>query len=88
MIIKLVVTALPNHVMSCYRLPKATTKKLTSVVAQFWWSPRGSTKGMHWKSWDKVYTNKDEGGLSFKDITDFNTVMLGKQFMASDREAP
>ena len=26
-IIKSVVTALPNHVMSCYRLPKATAKK-------------------------------------------------------------
>ena len=46
-IIKSVVTDLPNHVMSCYRLPKATTKKLTSAVAQFWWSPGGSTKGMH-----------------------------------------
>ena len=34
-IIKYVVTVLPNHVMSCYRLPKATAKKLTTVVAQF-----------------------------------------------------
>ena len=49
-IIKLVVTVLPNHVMSCYRLPKATVKKLMSVVAQFLWSPGGTTKGMHWKS--------------------------------------
>ena len=31
-IIKSVVTALPNHVMSCYLLPKATVKKLTSAV--------------------------------------------------------
>ena len=49
-IIKSVVTALPNHVISVYRLPKTTVKKLTSAVAQFWWSPGGSTKGMHWKS--------------------------------------
>ena len=80
MIIKSVVTALPNHVMSCYRLPKATAKTLTSAVAQFWWSPEGSTRDMHWKSWDKVCVDKDEGGLGFKDITDFNTPMLGKQF--------
>ena len=78
-IIKSVVSALANHVMSCYRLPKATTKKLTSAVAQFWWSPRGSTRGMHWKSCDKVCVNKEDGGLGFKDITDFNTAMLGKQ---------
>ena len=79
MIIKSVVTALPNHVMSVYRLPKATVKKLTSAVAKFWWSPGGSTKGMHWKSWDKLCLPKDNGGLGFKDLMDFNTAMLGKQ---------
>ncbi|XP_048613115.1 uncharacterized protein LOC125587045 [Brassica napus] len=78
-VIKSVVTAMPNHVMSCYRLPKANTKKITSVVARFWWSPGGSTRGMHWKSWDKVCAPKEQGGLGFKDITDFNTTMLGKQ---------
>ena len=46
-IIKSVVTALSNHVMSVYRLPKATIKNLTKAVAQFWWSPGGSTEGMH-----------------------------------------
>ena len=78
-IIKSVVTALPNHVMSCYRLPKATAKKLTTAVAQFWWSPGERTRGMHWKSWDKVCLDKEDGGLGFKDITDFNTAMPGKQ---------
>lgn len=73
------VTALPNHVMSCYHVPKATTKNLTTAVTQFWWSPGGSTRDMHWKSWDKVCVNKDEGGLGFKDITDLNTAMLDKQ---------
>ena len=53
-IIKSGVTVLPNHVMSVYRLPKATVKKLTSAVSQFWCSPGGNTRGMHWKSWNKV----------------------------------
>ena len=78
-IIKSVIMALPNHVMSVYRLPKAIVKKLTSAVAQFWWSPGGSTRGMHWKSWDKLCEHKDNDGLGFKDLTDFNTLVLGKQ---------
>ena len=54
-IIKSVITALPNNLMYVYRLPKAIIKKLTSAIAQFWWSPGGSRRGMHWKSWDKLY---------------------------------
>ena len=46
-IIKTVVTALPNLVMSCYRLSKTVTKKLTSSTAQFWWSSGGNTRGLH-----------------------------------------
>ena len=50
-VIKSVVTALPNHVMSCYRLPKAVTtgdcKEIdecgSSILVESW----GSTKGMH-----------------------------------------
>ncbi|CAN7123986.1 unnamed protein product, partial [Brassica rapa subsp. narinosa] len=38
-IIKSVVTVLPNHVMSCFRIPKTVMKKLTSLVTQFWWRP-------------------------------------------------
>lgn len=37
-------------------------------------------KKMHWKSWDKLYHHVNEGGLKFKDLIDFNTSMLRKQF--------
>ena len=46
-IIKSVVVALPNHVMGCFQITKTVMKKLTSAVAQFWWSPRDNTRGMH-----------------------------------------
>ena len=66
---------------SCYVLlliTKGNHEEIDDHGSMFWWSPGGSTKGMHWKSWDKVCENKDEGGLGFKDISDFNTAMLGK----------
>ena len=54
-------------------------KKLTSAVAQFWWSQGNNTRSMHWKPFDKLSSPKDEWGLGFKDLTYFNIAMLGKQ---------
>ena len=80
-IIKSVVSALPNHVVFCYRLPKTTVKKLTSAVAQFWWSLGGSIRGCTGNHWIKYVSirMKEVWGLGFIDITDFNTAILAKQ---------
>lgn len=51
-LIKSVASAMLTHVMFCFHLPKIVTKKLTSVVAHFWWSGSGNNKGMHSFSWD------------------------------------
>ena len=77
-IIKSVVTALPNHVMSCYRLPK-TTAKTDKPGCTILVESRKKHKRHVLKSWDKVCVNKEDEGLGFKDITDFNTTMFGKQ---------
>lgn len=72
-------TAMPNHVMSCYRLLKSVTKKTTGAIAHFWWDGSGNKKGLYWLSQDKVFKNKDEGGLSFQDLQDLNMALLTKQ---------
>jgi len=77
--IKSVATTLPTYVMSCFRLPKTITSKLTIVVAIFWWSLNGESRGMHWMAWNKLCSSKLEGGLGFRSIDDFNSALQSKQ---------
>jgi len=63
--IKSVASALLTYVMSCFRLPKTITSKLTSAVAKFWWSSNVDSKSMHWMTWNKLCDSKVDSGLGF-----------------------
>ena len=74
LLIKSVATAMPNHVMSCFRWPKTITSKLTSIIiSQCWWSYKGNGRGMHLIAWNKLCFSKEEGVIGFKTLVDFNT---------------
>ncbi|XP_010445465.1 PREDICTED: uncharacterized protein LOC104728135 [Camelina sativa] len=77
--IKSVATAVPTFVMSCFRLSKTVTRKLTSAISNFWWSSSGQSRGLHWVSWDKLCSGKEAGGLGFRCLDDYNTALLAKQ---------
>lgn len=77
--IKSIGLALPVYAMSVFKLPKDLCAKLTSTIREFWWSNRGSKRKLHWVSWDKLFLNKESGGLGFHDIECFNQALLGKQ---------
>ncbi|XP_019092369.1 PREDICTED: uncharacterized protein LOC109129170 [Camelina sativa] len=71
--------AVPTFVMSCFRIPKTITRKITSAISTFWWSSSGQSRGLHWIAWDRLCCSKDEGGLGFRCLDDFNTALLAKQ---------
>ena len=46
--IKSVAQAVPSYVMPCYLIPHGIYKKLSAVVARFWWSTKDNNRGIHW----------------------------------------
>lgn len=78
-LIKAVVQAIPVFVMSCFLLPQETCDNIERAVCKFWWGSNGDNKKIHWVRKDKVLRSTIDGGLGFRNLRDFNMVMLEKQ---------
>jgi hypothetical protein len=74
--LKTVTQAIPNYVMSCFRVPVGICNKLKSSVANDWWGIEEGKRKLHWRSWDWLSTPKTLGGLGFRDFVLFNQAML------------
>lgn len=75
-LIKAVAQAIPNYVMSCFKIPEGCCKEIEAMLANFWW---GGGQKMHWVSWDKLSRSKFKGGMGFRGFSNFNQALLGKQ---------
>jgi hypothetical protein len=65
--------------MSCFALSKTTCKKIAAAEASFWWGGNSQARRMHWRNWPALTQPKCHGGMGFRYLKLFNTVMLGKQ---------
>jgi hypothetical protein len=62
-LLKAVIQSIPVYAMSVFLLPKNICKKITDLIAQFWWGDNEQGKKMHWYSWWKLCFPKNEGRM-------------------------
>ncbi|KAA3467549.1 Ribonuclease H-like superfamily protein [Gossypium australe] len=65
--------------MSCFILPKSLCEKIESRLARFRWQKSAGRRGIHWSQWRYLCRPKEEGGLGFRDMAQFNIDLLSKQ---------
>ncbi|XP_013628140.1 PREDICTED: uncharacterized protein LOC106334401 [Brassica oleracea var. oleracea] len=78
-LIKSILLALPTYVMSSFLLLLEICENLASAIAQFWWSSKPPKRGIHWAKWEKMCAPREEGGIGFRMIHEFNLPLLAKQ---------
>ncbi|KAL6204999.1 hypothetical protein ACLB2K_022265 [Fragaria x ananassa] len=78
-LIRVVVQSLPNYAMSVFQLTKKICEDLEQLCAKFWWGSTMEKRKIHWKNWKALCNPKEEGGLDFRSLVEFNNAMLAKQ---------
>ncbi|KAL0006060.1 hypothetical protein SO802_013621 [Lithocarpus litseifolius] len=74
-LIKAVAQSIPTYTMSVFQLPMKLCDELDNLCAKFWWGQVGNERKIHWRNWDKLSTSKQEGGIGFRNLRDFNLAM-------------
>ena len=78
-LIKVVAQSIPTYTMGVLLLPVKLCNDLNAMCARFWWAQIGNERKIHWKSSDALTKPKNEEGMGFCDLRNFNLAMLAKQ---------
>ncbi|XP_074355726.1 uncharacterized protein LOC141695374 [Apium graveolens] len=78
-LLKTAAQVVPNFWMSMLLIPLEVSDRIEKSMNAFWWGSGNSGRGIKWISWERLCTVKEDGGLGFKRLREFNVAMLAKQ---------
>ncbi|XP_074356529.1 uncharacterized protein LOC141696263 [Apium graveolens] len=78
-LLKIVAQVIPNFWMNMFLIPMEICDGIEKAMNAFWWGNGSANKGIKWMSWERLCTVKEDGGMGFKKLHEFNVAMLEKQ---------
>ncbi|GMI90228.1 hypothetical protein like AT4G29090 [Hibiscus trionum] len=59
-------------------MPVSIQKKISGLISRFLWEGSEDKSKIHWLSWSKVCSAKDNGGLGIINLEEMNRALIGK----------
>jgi hypothetical protein len=78
-LIKSIAQALPNYVMSVFKLPVTLCDSLMRHIKAYWWGSENGRRRVQWVPWERLIMPKGFGGMGFRDLRLVNQALLAKQ---------
>jgi hypothetical protein len=78
-LLKSVAATIPSYAMSSFLLPNSISSSLDRAFKNFWWGfPKDKARNLSLKSWNSICLPKEERGLGFRRMHDFNLSLISK----------